>query len=242
MTRIALFATALTMLAACSSPDVEPPVAAETAASAPAPQARSSVDETDAGTDSDSLIVIFFGDSITAGYGLLNPGADAYPALVSARFKADGLPVRVINAGNSGETSAGGLNRVDWIVKRNLPDVFVLALGANDGLRGLDPDITAENLSKTLDRVVELAPNATLVVAGMEALPNMGADYTDHFRSIFADVAQRHGATLLPFLLDGVAGEASLNQSDGVHPNRSGHRRVAELVEPVVAALVRADA
>lgn len=242
MRAAAFLLAAFAMLAACGSPDIDRPDVAETSASTPTPQAGTTADASESDAESDSLVVIFFGDSLTAGLGLQNAGRDAYPALIAARFKAAGLPVRVINAGNSGETSAGGLNRVDWIVKRNKPDVFVLALGANDGLRGVDPDVTAENLGKTLDKVAASAPDAKLVVAGMEAMPNMGDAYTQRFRAIFPAVASAHGATLLPFLLDGIAGVPALNQSDGVHPTSEGHRRMADLVAPVVEPLIRVDA
>jgi acyl-CoA thioesterase-1 len=229
--------SALLLAAGCggdTAPD-SPDAPAAPPPDAPAPTAS-------AETDSDTLVVVFFGDSLTAGYGLENPAQEAYPALVGAQLAEAGLPVRVLNAGNSGETSAGGLSRVAWVVQRTPPDVFVLALGANDGLRGIDPEVTRENLGRTLHAVREVAPEARLVVAGMEALPNMGADYTDRFRAVFPAVAEAHGATLLPFLLDGVAGEAALNQADGVHPTAEGHRRMAALVAPAVEPLVRAQA
>ncbi len=229
-------------LVACSSesspapdyPAVEPPGAAATDAApdtAPAAAPRRA--------DGDSLTVVFFGDSLTAGYGLRGGTAEAYPALVGAQLAEAGLPVRVVNAGVSGETSAGGRSRVAWVVRRSPPDVFVLALGANDGLRGVDPAATRANLGAILDTVREAAPDARLVVLGMEALPNYGADYTSRFRAVFPDVAQTYGADLVPFFLDGVAGERALNQSDGVHPTAAGQRRIAETVTPAVMDAVR---
>ena len=188
----------------------------------------------------DSLTVVFFGDSLTAGYGLANPDETAYPALIADRLEAAGVPARVVNAGNSGETSAGGLRRVDWILSRTTPDVFVLALGGNDMLRGQPPAETEKNLRAILDKVRERAPEARLVVAGLEALPNLGAAYGDAFRQVFGEVAEDYDATLLPFLLDGVAGDPALNQADGVHPTARGQQIIAQTVwgtlEPVLKA------
>ena len=188
---------------------------------------------------SDSVVVVFFGDSLTAGYGLANPAREAYPALVGEQLAAAGIPARVVNAGVSGETSAGGLRRVDWVLSRTTPDVFVLALGANDGLRGQPVDAMEANLTAILDKVKETAPNARLVVAGVAALPNLGAEYGTTFRAVFPRVAEREGATLIPFLLDGVAGERSLNQPDQVHPTAEGARIMAQTVGGVVVPVVR---
>ena len=190
----------------------------------------------------DTVVVLFFGDSLTAGYGLADPDADAYPALVGAQIAEAGVPVRAVNAGVSGETSAGGRGRIAWALRQSRPDVFVLALGANDGLRGVDPASTQENLGAILEAVREAAPDARLVVAGMEALPNMGADYTGRFRAVFPAVAEAHGAALVPFLLDGVAGVPALNQPDGVHPTAEGQRVVAETVAETVVPLARQSA
>ena len=190
-------------------------------------------------TASDTVVVVFFGDSLTAGYGLGDPDRDAYPTLVGASIAEAGVPVRVVNAGASGETSAGGLGRINWALRQNRPDVFVLALGANDGLRGVDPASTRENLGAILGAVREAAPEARLVVAGMEALPNMGADYTGRFRAVFPDVAEAYDAALVPFLLEDVAGVARLNQGDGVHPTPEGQRIVAENVAEVVVPIAR---
>ena len=189
--------------------------------------------------ESDTLTVLFFGDSLTAGYGLPDPDL-AYPALVGAEIEsALDVPVRVVNAGVSGETSAGGRSRIAWALRQTTPDVFVLALGSNDGLRGTDPAATRANLSAILDTVADAAPDARLVVAGQEALPNYGADYTSRFRAVFPDVAREHGAALVPFLLDGVAGVPRLNQSDGVHPTAEGQRIMAETVAEVVVPVAR---
>ena len=189
--------------------------------------------------DRDEVVVLFFGDSLTAGYGLADPDDDAYPALVGEQIAAAGMPVRVVNAGVSGETSAGGRGRIAWALRQNRPDVFVLALGANDGLRGLPPEAMEENLRATLDAVREAAPDARLVVAGMEAPPNMGGGYTERFREVFPAVAEAYDAALVPFLLEGVAGVSRLNQRDGVHPTPAGQEVLAETVGEVVVPLAR---
>ncbi len=210
-----------------------------TAAPAPTPAAAPTEAPHAAAAASDSVVVVFFGDSLTAGYGLANPGKEAYPALVGDSLTALGVPARVVNAGNSGETSAGGLRRVDWVLSRTTPDVFVLALGANDGLRGQDVPAMERNLTAILDKVKAAAPNARLVVAGVEALPNYGAAYTSAFHAVFPRVAAKAGATLVPFLLEGVAGVASLNQGDQVHPTAAGARILARTVSAVVIPVVR---
>lgn len=230
-----VFLVALALLvAACQDPEPvpspTPPPDVADVPTAPSPDP--------AVAESDTLTVVFFGDSLTAGYGL-SDDALAYPALVGAKLEAAGLPVRVVNAGNSGETSAGGLSRVAWALRQSRPDVFVLALGANDGLRGIEPDVTRQNLDAILSKVEEAAPDARLVVAGMEALPNYGADYTGRFRAVFPAVAEAHDAVLVPFLLADVAGVRRLNQPDGVHPTAEGQQIVAETVFGVVEPVVR---
>jgi acyl-CoA thioesterase-1 len=172
-------------------------------------------------------VVLFLGTSLTAGYGL--PVEQAYPNLIAERIDSLGLPYRVVNAGVSGETSAGGLRRIDWLLREPVA-VLVLELGANDGLRGLDPDAMARNLQEILDRTATAHPRARMVIAGMEAPPNMGERFTDSFRSVFADLARRNDATLIPFLLEGVAADPDLNQADGIHPTGEGQRRVAATV------------
>jgi acyl-CoA thioesterase-1 len=168
--------------------------------------------------------ILFLGTSLTAGYGL---GPElAFPALLQAKIDSAGLPFRVINAGLSGETSAGGLRRLDWQLQQPI-EVLVLELGANDGLRGLDAAAMRANLDSILTRTRRTYPGAALVVAGMEAPPNLGPRYTAAFREAYVAVARKHDATLVPFLLEGVARVPSLNLSDGIHPNAEGHRRVA---------------
>jgi acyl-CoA thioesterase-1 len=182
--------------------------------------------------------VVFMGTSLTAGYGLADP-AQAYPALLQRRADSLGLAVRVVNAGLSGETSAGALRRVDWVLRGPM-DAFVLETGANDGLRGLDVDSTRANIEAAIGRVRARYPAARVYLVQMEAPPNLGADYTRRFRAMYPAVARATGATLLPFLLEGVAGEPKLNQADGIHPNIEGARRVANTLWPAIEPLFRA--
>ena len=182
----------------------------------------------------DPKVILFFGDSLTAGYGLSQE--EAFPALVEKRCAAEGNPCQVINAGLSGETSAGGLSRIDWILRRPI-DVFVLELGANDGLRGLPVEQTKKNLQAIIDKVKTKYPNVKIVIAGMMVPPNMGPDYTAQFRKIFPELAKKNQATLIPFLLEDVAGHESLNLADGIHPNIEGHKIVAKNVYEVLSSL-----
>lgn len=171
--------------------------------------------------------LVFFGNSLTAGYGL-NP-EEAFPARTQVKIDSLELGYEVINAGLSGETSAGGLTRIDWILQQK-PDVFVLELGANDGLRGIPVAETRKNLQGILDKVKAVNPEVKLVVAGMMVPPNMGPEYAKDFQSIFPELAKTNNATLIPFLLDGVAGERSLNLADGIHPTAEGHQMVANSI------------
>ena len=175
--------------------------------------------------------ILFFGDSLTAGFGLEK--TQAFPDLIQQKIDAEGWPFVAVNAGLSGDTSSGGVRRIDWLLRRRI-DVFVLALGANDALRGVPLDVTRENLQRILDRVKETYPNAVCVIAGMEAPPNMGAEYTAEFRAIFPDLAQANGAVLIPFLLEGVAGHPELNLPDRIHPTAEGHAKVADHVWAVL--------
>ena len=182
---------------------------------------------------SDERVVVALGDSLTAGLGVA--AEEAWPALVDARLRREGYPYRVVNAGVSGDTTAGGLRRVDWVL-RNRPEVAVVALGANDGLRGLAPDAMEANLLGIVERL--RAVGVRVLVAGMEVPPNYGATYARAFRAVFPDVARRTGAALMPFLLDGVAADPRLNQADGIHPNAAGHRAIAERVWPHLVGLL----
>ncbi len=171
--------------------------------------------------------IVFFGDSITAGYGLSTE--QAFPALIQQKLDSIEMPYQVINAGLSGETSAGGLGRIDWILK-NKPDIFVLELGGNDGLRGLSLNETEKNLTAMIQKVRGRNPDVILFVAGMQIPPNLGQEYTERFRGLFAKVAKANNTKLIPFLLDKVGGEPELNLADGIHPNVEGHQIVAETV------------
>jgi len=171
--------------------------------------------------------ILFFGNSLTAGYGL-SPN-EAFPAIIQNKIDSLGLPYKVINAGVSGETSSGGNGRIDWILRQPL-DVFVLELGANDGLRGIPLSETKKSLQSIIDKVKAKYPEAKLVLAGMQIPPNMGVDYTTEFRNIYPELAEKNGGILIPFLLDGVGGELKLNQQDGIHPTAEGHHIVAENV------------
>ena len=208
---------------ACGSPDgssggeVAPDAGESPAATAPAPNVEQ------------GPTVLFLGDSISAGYGL-EPD-QAFPALLDTRLDSLGIDAVVVNAGLSGETSAGGLRRIDWLLQRPV-DVLVLELGGNDGLRGVDLASTRANLQGIIDRTKAQNPEVVVVVAGMMIPPNLGREYTESFAAIFPELAEANDAILIPFLLDGVGGIEAYMLADGIHPNAEGHRRVARLVEP----------
>lgn len=176
--------------------------------------------------------IVILGDSITAGFGLDDP-AKAYPALLQAKIDQAGLPFEVVNAGVSGDTTAGGLRRVDWALSRGA-DVLVIALGGNDGLRGIMPKQTEENLRGIIKRARDKIPGLTIVLAGMQMPANMGPDYVEQFKAVFPRVAAESGAIFLPFLLEGVGGVPDLNQADMIHPNAAGAKVVAENVWKVL--------
>lgn len=182
--------------------------------------------------------VVFFGDSLTAGYGL-DP-EEAYPAVLATRMREAGLTLDVVNAGLSGDTTAAGLRRTAWVLRRPIA-VFVLALGGNDGLRGIPPHETERNLQAIIDAVRQAQPHARLVLAGMQSPPNMGPDFTTAFRDIFPRLAQKNAVPFVPFLLAGVAGVPELNQPDGIHPTAEGQRRIAEIVWPVLEPVLQAS-
>jgi acyl-CoA thioesterase-1 len=180
--------------------------------------------------------ILFFGNSLTAGYGV---GADqAFPAIIGRRIDSLHWPYQVINAGLSGETSAGGKSRIGWILRQPV-DIFVLELGANDGLRGIPVAATTANLQAIIDSVKRKYPAAKIVVAGMQALPTMGSAYSTAFRGIFPQLAAKNKAALIPFLLQGVGGIPQLNQADGIHPTEQGHRIVANNVWQVLRPLLK---
>jgi acyl-CoA thioesterase-1 len=179
--------------------------------------------------------IVAFGDSLTAGLGV--PAEDAYPAQLQRRLDEQGLPYRVINAGVSGETTAGGLRRVEWVLKSR-PQVVLLELGANDGLRGLNLQQTKANLERIIQRCQEAS--VTVILAGMKLPPNYGADYIKGFEAIYPALAKQYGLTLIPFFLDGVAGSATLNQADGIHPTSEGYRIIADKVLEQIKPLLHA--
>jgi len=180
--------------------------------------------------------ILCFGNSITAGYNL-DPEY-AYPAVLEKKLKKQGYEVRVVNAGLSGETSAGGLERINWILRRSI-DVFILELGGNDGLRGLPLEQTRKNLQGIIDRVRSEYPEAGIVIAGMMVPPNMGERYGNEFVAMYPELARRNNASLIPFLLEGVGGNPALNMPDGIHPNAEGHEIVAEHVMKVIKPLLK---
>ena len=183
-------------------------------------------------------VILFYGDSLTAGYGL-SPD-EAFPALVEKKLNETEKVAKVINAGLSGETTAGGLTRLNWVIRQPI-DIFVLELGANDGLRGLPLEQTEKNLQLIIDKVKAKYPGVKIVIAGMMVPPNMGPEYTAKFRKIFPEIAKKNNATLIPFLLQDVAGNEKLNLGDGIHPNPEGHKIVAENVVKVIAPLLQGD-
>lgn len=171
--------------------------------------------------------ILFFGNSLTAGYGL--EPAQAFPALIQKKIDSLNLPYTTVNAGVSGETSSGGNSRIDWILKQPV-DVFVLELGANDGLRGIPVAETKKNLQAIIDKVKAKYPQAKIIIAGMQVPPNMGPEYSADFRNLFPTLAKENNAALIPFLLEGVGGEARLNLEDGIHPTAEGHVILAETI------------
>lgn len=191
-------------------------------ADSPAPTARKSI--------------VFLGDSLTAGLGVQS--TEAFPALVAEKIKAAGLPYDVENAGLSGDTSAGGLRRIDWLLQRRI-DLLVLELGGNDGLRGLDLKSMKANLQTIIDKTKAKNPQVKIILAGMQVPPNLGAEYATGFERTFNELARENNATLIPFLLEGVGGHRELNQQDLIHPNPAGHRIIADLVWRALEPMLR---
>lgn len=182
-----------------------------------------------------SKTILFFGDSLTAAMGL-DP-SEGYPAEIEEIIDSLGLQYEVVNAGLSGETTAAGKNRIDWVLNQDV-DVFVLALGANDGLRGIPVEETRKNLQAIIDVVRAKNPEVEIVLAGMQIPPNMGPEYTSEFKELFPQLAEENDIHLIPFLLEGVAGKPELNQEDGIHPTAEGYDIIAQnvwdVLEPVI--------
>ncbi|TDQ14987.1 acyl-CoA thioesterase-1 [Algoriphagus boseongensis] len=177
--------------------------------------------------------ILFFGNSLTAGYGIDQD--DSFAGLTQARIDSLGMDYKVINGGLSGETTAGGLSRLDWFLEDE-PSIFVLELGGNDGLRGIQLSETKSNLLAIIDKVRAKYPNTKIILAGMQIPPNMGQEYTEEFKAIYPDVAKEKNVTLIPFLLEGVAGMPELNLPDGIHPTEAGHKIVLETIWPYIQA------
>jgi acyl-CoA thioesterase-1 len=223
--------TVLLLAAACNgghqpapnAPAASPASPAATPSTAPSPSAPG------------EKSILFFGNSLTAGYGV-NPD-EAFPALIGRRIDSLHLPYKVINAGLSGETTAGGRSRIGWILQQHV-DIFVLELGANDGLRGIPVAGTLANLQAIIDSVKAQYPAAKIVLAGMQIPPSMGSTYATAFRAVFPQLAAKNNAALIPFLLQGIGGVPELNQGDGIHPTAAGHKIVAENVWKVLRPLI----
>jgi acyl-CoA thioesterase-1 len=182
-------------------------------------------------------VVLFLGTSLTAGLGV--PEEESFAGIIGRKIDSLGAPLRVVNAGESGGTSAGGLRRIDFLLDQYEVAVLVLELGANDGLRGLDIDAMRANLEAIIVNTKTAFPESDLVIAGMEAPPNLGELYTREFRGVFAELADKHAARLIPFLLEGVGAVPQMNQDDGIHPNAEGHALIAQNVWQVLEGLVR---
>ena len=181
--------------------------------------------------------IIFFGDSLTAGMGLSNPD-ESFVSLIADKLKNDGFDLKVINAGLSGDTTSGGIARLDWSISKGV-DYFVLELGANDGMRGIDTALIEANLKKIISRVREKNPNVKILLVRMLTFPNLGPSYVKKFDSIYPRLAKEENIPLSPFLLEKVAGIKDLNQKDGIHPTAEGHKLVAETLYPSVKKLVK---
>ncbi|AFL84509.1 lysophospholipase L1-like esterase [Belliella baltica DSM 15883] len=216
-----LYITLGLILLSCSSPKVEisnPITEPETTSPAP-----------------DKKLILFFGNSLTAGYGI--EAEDSFPGLVAARIDSLDLEYRVINGGLSGETTASGLSRLDWFLEEK-PSVFVLELGGNDGLRGIDLSETKKNLKAIIQLVRSKYPETKILLAGMQIPPNMGQDYTMEFQKLYPQVAEEEDVELIPFLLEGVAGNPDLNLPDGIHPTEEGHLIVFENIWPFIEEMI----
>jgi acyl-CoA thioesterase I len=180
--------------------------------------------------------ILFFGNSLTAGYGLSDP-SQSFPGVIEHRIDSLHIPYKVVNAGNSGETSAGGNSRIDWVLRQPV-DIFALELGANDGLRGLPLTETTKNLQSIIDKVKAKYPSCKILLLGMQVPPNLGQQYTDSFKAIWPALAQKNNVSLVPFILQGVGGVPSLNQGDGIHPTAQGAKIVADNVWAVLKGML----
>jgi acyl-CoA thioesterase-1 len=189
-----------------------------------------------ASTPASAKALVFLGDSLTAGLGV--QPSEAFPALIAEKIRAAGVPFQVENAGLSGDTSAGALRRMEWLLQRPI-DVLLIELGGNDGLRGLPVKSLKTNLQAIIDKAKAKNPAVKIVIAGMQIPPNLGADYAADFARVYAQLARENNAVLIPFLLEGVGGHRDLNQQDMIHPTAAGHRIVAELVWRTLEPILR---
>lgn len=177
--------------------------------------------------DSDTKTILFFGDSITAGLGV--DKSQAFPALIQQKIDSLGLDYEAVNGGLSGETSAGGLRRIDWVMQREI-DIMVLELGGNDGLRGIDLEDTKSNLQEIIDKVEAKYPDVQIILAGMQVPPNLGQEYTQEFEAMYPELAEENDLPLIPMIMDKIGGNEELMQGDGIHPTPQGHQEIAETV------------
>jgi len=200
---------------------------------------ENAITETETTETNSNKTILFFGDSITAGYGLDDTN-DAFPGIIQAKLDSLGLNYEVVNSGVSGETSAGGRSRIDWILNQDI-DIFVLELGANDGLRGVAIAETKANLQAIIDAVKTKSPTTKIILAGMQLPPNMGQDYTTQFKAIFPDLASENDVAFIPFILEDVGGLKELNQNDGIHPTAEGHKIVAKNVWEVLNEVIKSE-
>jgi len=229
--RTTLSMLVLFLLAAACSPGDRAALPARAAAPAPPPTPAPTATPEDT-----EPLVVFLGDSLTAGYGL--GGEQAYPALVEKRLEEEGIPIKVLNAGVSGDTTAGGLARLDWLLSQK-PDVVVVGLGGNDGLRGLPLEQAEHNLREIVRRAK--AAGARVLLLGMQIPPNYGPEYAQGFSGMYPAIAKEMDVPLVPFLLEGVGGVADLNQSDGIHPTAEGQEKVADTVIPFLEEMLEAQ-
>lgn len=229
-TRRLLLLALVLLFAACGGPPKE---TAPGTASPPRAEPSAPSRAAEPAPEAEGIRIVFLGDSLSAGLGLSED--QAFPALVGVALRARGWAVEVVNAGVSGDTTAGGRSRIDWVLRQN-PDILVLELGGNDGLRGLPPERTEENLRRMIEKCREAEVRVLLL--GMRLPPNYGPEYVSAFEAIYPRLAGQTGVAYVPFFLQEVAGRPELNQPDGIHPNAEGHRLAAEALVPVVEGLV----
>jgi acyl-CoA thioesterase-1 len=231
-----LFCSILLTTVGCSSDAPDPEPVLDLPQTPNAPEASNGSESFP--TSSSAKTILFFGNSLTAGYGL-DPD-QAFPHLIQQKIDSVGWDIEVVNAGLSGETSAGGLRRIDWLLNQKV-DVLILELGGNDGLRGIPTTDTRKNLQSIIDRTLQTYPDAEIILAGMMIPPNLGAEYTEAFRTLYPDLAEANNTHLIPFLLEGVGGNPELNLPDGIHPTAEGHKIVAKnvwnILKPVLESI-----